>query len=97
MAGVPGESFVPAAVVPPAEELVLVEALVLAVCVGVDVEDDVVAGALAVELVVDELDPPQPPAASASKMATDSPTARILCCFADAAASVNLISPPDLV
>jgi hypothetical protein len=97
MAGVPGESFVPAAVVPPAEELVLVEALVLAVCVGVDVEDDVVAGVLAVELVVDELDPPQPPAASASKMATDSPIACILCCFADAAASVNLISPPDLV
>jgi hypothetical protein len=97
---VPGESFVPAAVVPPVEEveeLVLVEALVLAVCVGVDVEDDVVAGVLAVELVVGELDPPQPPAASASRTIADSPIACILCCFADAAASVNLISPPDLV
>jgi hypothetical protein len=93
---------VPAAVVAPVEEValvevVLVEALVLAVCVGVDVEDDVVAGALAVELVVDELEPPQPAAASASKMPTDSPIVRTLRCFGDTAASVNLMSPPDLV
>jgi hypothetical protein len=61
---------VPAAVVAPAAdpalvEAALVEALVLAVWVGVDAEDDVVAGALPVFVVVDELDPdeldpPQP-------------------------------------
>jgi hypothetical protein len=60
MAGVPSASFVPAAVVAPAEDVAVVEALVLAVCVGVDVEEDVVAGALPLELVVAELDPPQP-------------------------------------
>jgi hypothetical protein len=77
MAGVPNGSFVPAAVVAPAEDVALVEALVLAACVGVDVEDDVVARAPPLELVFDELDPPQPQAASASKMPTASPIARM--------------------
>jgi hypothetical protein len=60
MAGVPNGSFVPAAVVAPVEDVALVETLVLAVCVGVDVEDEIATGALPRELVVDELDPPQP-------------------------------------
>jgi hypothetical protein len=60
MAGVPNGSFVPAAVVAPVDDVALVEALVLAVCVEVDVEDEVAAGASPLELVVDGLDPPQP-------------------------------------
>jgi hypothetical protein len=94
MAGVPNGSFVPAAVVPPPEDLALVEALVLAVCVGVDVEDDVVAGALPLVLVFDELDPPQPQAASVSRMPTTSPIVRISCRFGDAVTRVNPMFPP---
>lgn len=97
MAWVPSVSFVPAAVVAPAEDVALVEALVLAVWVGVDVEDDVVAGATPLELVFDELDAPQPQAASASKMPTVSPIVRISCRIGDAVASVKPMSPPDLL
>ena len=94
MAGVPNGSFVPAAIVPPAEDVALVEALALAVSVGVEVEDDVVAGALPLALVFDGLDPPQPQAAIANKMPTASPIARIWCRFGDVATSVNPMSPP---
>ncbi len=93
MAGAPNASFVPAAVVAPAEDAALVEALVLGVWVGVDVEDDLVAGAPALELVFDEPDAPQPQAASASKRPAASPIVRISCCIGDAVARVNPMSP----
>ena len=97
MAWVPSVSFVPAAVVAPAEDVALVETLVLAVWIGVDVEDDVVAGATPLELAFDELDAPQPQVASASKMPTVSPIVRISCRIGDAFASVKSMSPPDLL
>jgi hypothetical protein len=89
---VPSASFAPAAVVP-AEGWALVEALVLAVWVGVDVEDDVVAGALPVELVLDELDP-HPQAASTNKTPTASAVVRTPGRFGDAVFSVSSIVSP---
>jgi hypothetical protein len=91
---VPSASFAPAAVVPE-DDLALVDALVLAARVGVDVEDDVVAGALPVEVVLDELDP-HPQDASASKTPTASTIVRIRRRAGDAIFSVYpIVSPLD--
>ena len=96
MAGTPSASFVPAAVVP-AGDLVLVETFVLAVWVGVDAEDDVVAEALPVEPVLDELDP-HPPTANASKTPTASAIVRTPYSFGDLVFSVySIVSPLDLL